>query len=63
MLQEKCFEGIKLTQDEYDLFPLNKFNYKPYGNLGWQVTIGSEKGNEQAAFISRFFDIYENSFE
>ena len=56
------FKGIELIREEYNLFPLNKFNYEIYGNLGWQVTGGTKIEREQAAFITKFFDIYENSF-
>lgn len=61
-LYKDFFEGVELIQEEYKLFPLNKFNYEIYGNLGWQVTGGTKKEKEQAAFITKFFDIYENSF-
>ena len=35
-------------------------SYKTYG---WQATTGSEEARQQAQFVSRFFDIYENSFK
>ena len=55
-------DGIKLIQKEFNLLPLNRFNYKSYGTFGWQVTIGTEEEKEQARFVSSFMDIYENSF-
>lgn len=55
-------DGIKLIQKEFNLLPLNIFNYKSYGTFGWQVTIGTKEEKEQARFVSSFMDIYENSF-
>ena len=33
-----------------------------YKKLGWQTTSGPEAAQKQAAFVSKFLDIYENSF-
>jgi hypothetical protein len=54
--------GIDLIQKEYQLEPLSEDNYIPYKNLGWQVTTGTEQEKKQAAFVTAFMDIYENSF-
>lgn len=55
-------EGIRLIQEEFDLPPMTKRNYSKYGIYGWQVTSGTEEAKSQAAFVSTFCDIYENSF-
>jgi len=34
-----------------------------YKTLGCQVTSGTKEVQEQAHFVSSFFDIYENSFD
>lgn len=62
VLKRDYKDGIKLIQREFNLLPLNRFNYKLYGTFGWQVTIGTEEEKEQARFVSSFMDIYENSF-
>ena len=62
-LQEKYADGIALIQKEQNLQPLSQKNYQEYKTHGWQVTTGSEAEKEQALFVSRFMDIYENSFE
>lgn len=41
----------------------SKLNYPSYQTYGWQATTGSEEARQQAQFVSRFFDIYENSFK
>lgn len=55
--------GIKAVQNEYHLSSLNMFNFRIYGTYGWQITNGTEEEKEQAAFITQFMDIYENSFD
>ncbi len=62
-LVEKYAEGIWLIQKEFNLLPLTRTNYDSYGVYGWQTTTGTEEQQEQAAFVSSFIDIYENSFE
>lgn len=62
-LLEKYPAGLSLIRDEYRLAPINKHNYQSYSNYGWQVTTGSKEERDQAAFVSSFFDIYENSFK
>ena len=55
-------EGIALIRQAYSLPPISGKNYDVYKIYGWQVTTGSEEVRDQAAFVSRFLDIYENSF-
>ncbi len=60
---EMCAEGLALIQESNDLSPISRNHYAAYKALGWQMTSGPESAQEQAAFITKFLDIYENSFE
>lgn len=62
-LIEKYSDGISLIQKEFDLEDLSESFYESYKTYGWQVKTGSPEEKDQANFISKFFDIYENSFE
>ena len=62
-LLENYVEGLDLIQSEMKLEPVSQNNYQDYETFGWQVTSGTEAAREQAQFVSRFFDIYENSFD
>ena len=55
-------EGIALIQEQNDLAPITHKNYSAYKKLGWQTTSGPEEAQQQAKFVSKFLDIYENSF-
>lgn len=61
-LKKDYSEGIALIQKEFLLPPLCNLTYKSYKTYGWQTTSGTDEQQEQAAFVSSFFDIYENSF-
>lgn len=61
-LKKEYSKGIELIQKEFNLLPLNNFNYKDYKTYGWQVTTGTEEEQNEARFVSSFMDIYENSF-
>ncbi len=61
-MKELYSEGLKLIQEEENIPPITRRNYGSYKILGWQMTTGSEEARKQAAFISGFLDIYENSF-
>lgn len=52
--------GIALIQKEFGLEAPNAENYESYKILGGQVQGGTEEEQQQAAFVSTFFDIYEN---
>ena len=52
--------GIALIRKEFGLDAPNPENYESYKILGGQVTGGTEEQQQQAAFVSAFFDIYEN---
>ncbi len=56
-------EGIRLIQSEFHLLPLSQLNYKQYKTYGWQVSGGTREARQQASFVTRFLDIYENSYE
>ena len=55
-------EGIALIREENDLPDISETKYSAYKKLGWQTTSGSKEARDQAAFVSKFLDIYENSF-
>lgn len=61
-LLENYSDGLVLIQNEMKLEPISQENYQDYKTYGWQVTTGSEEAQEQARFVTSFFDIYENSF-
>lgn len=61
-LTEKYAAGIAVIKREFLLSKLSYKNYQDYKTYGWQVTIGTEEEKEQAKFVSKFLDIYENSF-
>lgn len=62
-LIEKYTAGINLIQKEFDLEDLSETSYQTYKIYGGQVETGTPEEKDQANFVSRFFDIYENSFE
>ena len=55
-------DGIALIQEQNDLKPISPKNYSAYKKLGWQVTSGLVEAQKQAAFVTKFLDLYENSF-
>jgi len=61
-LTELYVDGINLIQTEFDLEPLTEQNYEWYKTYGAQVTAGTPEQQEQARFVGKFLDIYENSF-
>lgn len=68
-VQEKCPDGIALIRKEckendgYDPGEFSRDNYSMYGEIGCQVTSGSQEEKDQAFFVTDFVDIYENSFD
>lgn len=63
ILKKDYKQGLKKIQKEFNLFPINQFNFESYGKYGWQVTTNSEIEKEQVDFITAFIDIYANSFK
>lgn len=55
-------DGFKAIQREFYLLPVSHFTWKDYKAYGWQLSSEDEAIVEQGYEISRFFDIYENSF-
>ncbi len=55
-------DGIALIQEQNHLAPISQKNYRAYKTMGWQVTSGAEEARQQAIFVTKFLDIYENSF-
>ena len=63
-LKSEYSQGIHLIQRNiFPPGPLTRHTYALYENRGWQLTDGSGEALEQAYFVDRFLDIYENSFE
>ncbi|WP_285397329.1 hypothetical protein [Lysinibacillus sp. fls2-241-R2A-57] len=56
-------KGFAATAKEYDLKPISQKNYKDYKTLAWQLETKDETVVQQGVMISKFLDIYENSFE
>lgn len=61
-LLELYSEGITLIQTTYDFEPLSADNYGDYKIYGSQITTGTEGEQQQAIFVGKFLDIYENSY-
>ncbi|MFZ3590013.1 hypothetical protein ACOI1C_12210 [Bacillus sp. DJP31] len=58
------FDGFKAIATEFELESINHKNYKDYKTYGWQITVMTSKDvQQQGVDISKFFDIYENSFK
>lgn len=55
-------DGFAAIRREHKLFPINKLNFRKYMTYGWQLTTGSEEEKRQGIQITKFLDIYENSF-
>ncbi len=55
-------DGIALIQTAYDLAPLSADNCDDYKVYGLQITAGTEEEQQQAIFVGKFLDIYENSY-
>lgn len=56
-------DGFAAIRREFKiLLPVNKYNYQKYKTFGWQLTTGCNEEKRQGGEISRFLDIYENSF-
>lgn len=55
-------DGFAAIRREFRLLPLNRYNFRKYMTFGWQLTTGSEEEKRQGMEITKFLDIYENSF-
>ena len=54
--RELYADAIREIQEAHDLPPISENRYADYLTLGWQT------GSGETAFVSKFLDIYENSF-
>lgn len=59
----QCADGLALIQEEFDLPPITRRDFDAYKVFGFQATGGTAQAREQASFVTRFLDTYENSFE
>ena len=60
-LKKNYSSGINLIQKEFKLDELTIKNIVEYKQLGDQVTGGTSDERRDAAFVSEFLDVYENS--
>ena len=63
VFKEKYSVGISAIRKEFDLEELTDDNVEQYKECGTQLTKSTKKQKRQAAFVSEFLDIYENSFK
>lgn len=56
-LKAEYADALEAIRTAHGLAPLSQFNYELYGTYGWQT-----ESQADTAFVSRFMDIYENSF-
>ena len=55
-------DTLEQLRQAFDLPQLTAQEYELYKTYGWQFTGGTETEQERAAFVSKFLDLYENSF-
>ena len=55
-------DTLEQLRQDYDLPPITEQEYEWYKTFGWQFPGGTETERERAAFVSKFLDLYENSF-
>jgi len=55
-------DTISYIQKEEDLPALSHKNYNIYKVYGWQMTDGTQEQAARSRFVTRFLDVYENSF-
>lgn len=55
-------DAITHVKSQYHLLPVSKYYYKPYGTYGAQIITDDEMLRKQGYELSKFIDIYENSF-
>ena len=61
-LMELYSDGINLIQKSFELESLSADNCGDYKVYGSQTTAGTEREQQQALFVAKFHDIYENSY-
>lgn len=55
-------QGFDATVVEYDLMPISNENYRDYKKFAGQLETKDEMVKQQGVMVSKFLDIYENSF-
>lgn len=55
-------DTLEQLRQAFNLPPITAQDYKDYETRGWQFTGGTPAEQERAALVSKFLDIYENSF-
>lgn len=55
-------QGFDATVAEYDLMPISNENYRDYKKYAGQLETKNEMVKQQGVMVSKFLDIYENSF-
>lgn len=55
-------KGFDATRVEFNLMPISNKNYKDYMTYAWQLETKDETVIKQGILVSKFLDIYENSF-
>ena len=61
-IKELYPNAIALIQSEFSLADLTTVTCQQYKLYGAQIVTGTSEEQEQANFISKFLDIYENSY-
>lgn len=56
-------EGFEAVAKEFKLEPISHHNYQDYKKYAWQITVKDNNLQQEGVEISKFLDIYENSFE
>lgn len=55
-------KGFDATVVEYNLMPISNENYRDYKKYAGQLESKDEMVKQQGIMVSKFLDIYENSF-
>lgn len=56
-------DGFLAIQKEFDLKLISKKSWGEYATYGWQLSTDDKDILKQGQEITKFFDIYENSFK
>lgn len=56
-------DGFSAIQKEFDLKAIGEKSWEEYATYGWQLSTDDKDILKQGKEITRFFDIYENSFK
>ncbi|MGG3798504.1 hypothetical protein [Metabacillus fastidiosus] len=56
-------KGFDAVEEKYAFKPISEENYKDYKTYAWQLETKDETVIQQGVMITKFLDIYENSFK